>query len=331
MLGNELQRFGKFASGFKTVTLGCKDPKLRHVQSLRRQVFMFLDSPTQMLEVSFRVKHGHGSYMVYASSGQLKCFECGEVGHKRFACPHRRQAPTDGEAAAPETPAADKAAEGAGGPGSDDVAPGDGSDVAGTADAGGVAADRGVADAAAGDAVEEGDEGDVEKQSQSEQQQVPAPVESNSECVGAKAQSQSGITEEVASTSITRDPIGITSAGQGGGLFTSQASCASEDMEYDSESDTVSIGEINLSTDLFSLEEIDRFLNETFKRSVKVTDYFKDTEKFIRSVAVLKRLVGFDLLDKKKRYRLKKHITTLRKEKGRRTSKRIRTSNDHDT
>ncbi|TDH11029.1 hypothetical protein EPR50_G00081900 [Perca flavescens] len=119
LLGNELQRFGKFASGFKTVTLGCKDPKLRHVQSLRRQVFMFLDSPTQTLEVSFRVKHGQGSYMVYASSGQLKCFECGDVGHKRFACPHRQQAPTAGEAAAPETPAADEA----GGPGADDVAP----------------------------------------------------------------------------------------------------------------------------------------------------------------------------------------------------------------
>ena len=39
-LKNELCRFGKFASGFKTVSLGCKDPKLKHVQSLRRQVFM---------------------------------------------------------------------------------------------------------------------------------------------------------------------------------------------------------------------------------------------------------------------------------------------------
>ena len=91
LLENELRRFGKFASGFKTVSLGCKDPKLKHVQSLRRQVFMFLDSPTQTLEVSFRVKHGDGSYMVYASSGQLKCFECGDVGHKRYTCPHKQQ------------------------------------------------------------------------------------------------------------------------------------------------------------------------------------------------------------------------------------------------
>ncbi|KAK2902533.1 hypothetical protein Q8A73_012279 [Channa argus] len=92
LLENELRKFGKFASGFKTVNLGCKDPKLKHVQSLRRQVFMFLDSSTQTLDVSFRVKHGDGSYMLYASSGNMKCFECGDVGHKRLACPHKQQA-----------------------------------------------------------------------------------------------------------------------------------------------------------------------------------------------------------------------------------------------
>ena len=95
MLEQELRRFGKFASGIKTVSLGCKDPKLKHVQSLRRQVFMFLDSRTQTLEVSFRVKHGVGSYMVYASSGQMKCFECGDVGQREAALlrPTRRHSP----------------------------------------------------------------------------------------------------------------------------------------------------------------------------------------------------------------------------------------------
>lgn len=58
----ELKRFGRFASGFRAVSLGCRDAKLKHVQSLRRQLFMFLDSPTQTLDVSFCVKHeqGHG-------------------------------------------------------------------------------------------------------------------------------------------------------------------------------------------------------------------------------------------------------------------------------
>lgn len=30
-------------------------------------------------------------FMVYASSGQLNCFGCGDVGHKRVTCPHMKQ------------------------------------------------------------------------------------------------------------------------------------------------------------------------------------------------------------------------------------------------
>ena len=95
-LERELKRFGKFASNLRSVALGCKDEKLKHVQSLRRQVFMFLNCPTQTLDVSFRVRHEEGFYMVYASSGNVKCFECGESGHKRVACPQRRHAAPPG-------------------------------------------------------------------------------------------------------------------------------------------------------------------------------------------------------------------------------------------
>jgi hypothetical protein len=113
---------------------------------------------------------------------------------------------------------------------------------------------------------------------------------------------------------------------EGKGMLNSQASCEGEDMEYDSESDTVSsIGEAsNRNTDLYSLEEINNFLDVTFKKSVRLNDYFSDTEKFIRSVDVLKRLVGFNLLDEKKRFRLKKHITILRKAKKGKTAKKTK-------
>ncbi len=52
---------------------------------------MFLDLPTQTLKVSFRVKYSEGSYMVYVSSGQMKYFECGDVGHKCLASLHKLQ------------------------------------------------------------------------------------------------------------------------------------------------------------------------------------------------------------------------------------------------
>ena len=53
---------------------------------------MFLNSPTLTLEVSSRVKHQEGFHMAYASSGNRKCFERGDVGHKRITCPHKQRA-----------------------------------------------------------------------------------------------------------------------------------------------------------------------------------------------------------------------------------------------
>uniref|UniRef100_A0A8C2WXR4 CCHC-type domain-containing protein n=1 Tax=Cyclopterus lumpus TaxID=8103 RepID=A0A8C2WXR4_CYCLU len=40
------------------------------------------------LDVSFRVKHGDGHYMLYATTSSIKCFKCGGARHKRDACPH---------------------------------------------------------------------------------------------------------------------------------------------------------------------------------------------------------------------------------------------------
>ncbi len=84
----ELTRFGKMASAVKTIHFGCKSAELKHVLSFRR----FLSSPTKTLDVSFRVTCGESSYMVYASTDNLRCFECGDIGHKRFSCPHKQRA-----------------------------------------------------------------------------------------------------------------------------------------------------------------------------------------------------------------------------------------------
>ncbi|KAI7804072.1 hypothetical protein IRJ41_023705 [Triplophysa rosa] len=87
----ELMRFGKIASPVKTVPLGCKNAALKHVISFRRHVYMFLNSQERTLEVSFRVTHGKDSFMVYASTENMRCFECGDLGHKRFTCPHKNE------------------------------------------------------------------------------------------------------------------------------------------------------------------------------------------------------------------------------------------------
>ncbi|GAA6073309.1 uncharacterized protein LOC108179569, partial [Tachysurus ichikawai] len=52
---------------------------------LRRHVFMFLNQ--QEMDVSFRVVYEGRSFMLYASTGHMKCFECGKL-----VCPHKAQA-----------------------------------------------------------------------------------------------------------------------------------------------------------------------------------------------------------------------------------------------
>ena len=58
--------------------------------SFGRQVFFFLNNADQTLDpLTFCCRHGESLYVAFASSDSLRCFECGDIGHKRFACPPR--------------------------------------------------------------------------------------------------------------------------------------------------------------------------------------------------------------------------------------------------
>lgn len=41
--------------------------------------------------ISFRVLYERKAYVIHASTGSMKCFECGDIGHKKHACPHKAQ------------------------------------------------------------------------------------------------------------------------------------------------------------------------------------------------------------------------------------------------
>lgn len=75
MLEKELNHFGKFASRFKNVHLGCKDSRLQHVQVFWEMAFIYLNDPAQTLKVSFNVKYENVCYAIRASSGCMKCCE----------------------------------------------------------------------------------------------------------------------------------------------------------------------------------------------------------------------------------------------------------------
>lgn len=345
-LEQELKRFGRFASGFQTVSLGCKDAKLKHVQSLRRQVFMFLDSPTQTLDVSFRVKHEEGFYMVYASSGNMKCFECGDVGHKKIMCPHRQLA---------AGPAVDDSGEGVSGQQALNVAAPPARGEAAVAPAEAAPLVRGEAALVSAEAVSivrgeaavdpagavppaRGETAlskeDAAPSVRGEVGVSPADATALVWSVVSDRMTTTKPTERVeagpaVSTAQNGDDMRsselgvecVVASGEGGveeQQCRTPAGCYgndTNDMECDSDSDNVSVADsVSQNADLYSLEEIVAFLDDTFGKKVNVGEYFPDVEKFIRSAMTLQKVVGLDLLDGKKRYRLKKHVTGLRKQ-----------------
>ncbi len=88
----ELSRYGQVMSKIKMVSLGCKSAKLKHVVCHRRQVYMILKDPTRELHLSFSFKVEGYSYVVFATSENMKCFGCGAEGHLIRSCLERRGA-----------------------------------------------------------------------------------------------------------------------------------------------------------------------------------------------------------------------------------------------
>ncbi|KAJ8377121.1 hypothetical protein SKAU_G00077010 [Synaphobranchus kaupii] len=66
---------------------------------------------------------------------------------------------------------------------------------------------------------------------------------------------------------------------------------------------------------LYSFEQINKFLDETKGRGVTLDDFFPDLDKFVASALSVQRRVGFDALSKQKRFRLKKYVTAIRNDK----------------
>lgn len=264
-----LVRYGKFASAIKMVPLRCKNAALKHVMSFRRQVFMFLNEPE--LDISFRVWHEGKAYMVYANSGSMKCFECGDVGHKRMACPHKAE--NSEETAGP----------------SDAVDVANGSETAKQSHAGETSDAQIHSDKQTDVVVDYNGDDDNESTEKGEKSGV---ADQNK-----KAEVHGTVDGEVAGTS------GCVEMYEG-----------KEIRDDESVSDISEIGSQVLE-DTYTLQEINNFLDATFGKVVEVTDFFPDTDKFIGSVLSLQKTVSYEALDKKKRFRLKKMITRLRKDK----------------
>lgn len=283
-----LASYGKLASPIKMISLGCKNEALKHVLSFRRQVFMFLNEPE--LNVSFRLWHEGKSFLLYASTGSMKCFECGDIGHKKVACPHKVQANENTEQHA-------------------------------------VDRDRDISS----NVVEEQPRVMNEMHDSDVTGSGSGNIRSNDRPTVSIIQNNEA--EEIVGND---DEVIAEASGVGVEIMigekeieqqfeNSQGLDMSNDngfMDDDACSDISDIGS-QVMGDLYTLQEINDFLDETFGKVIEVEDFFPDMDKFIASVVLLQKTVSLDELSKQKRFRLRKHITKLRKGKSR-TCKKVK-------
>ncbi len=88
-LAQMLERYGKLVSPIKMIQIGCKSPLLKHVVSFRRFVFMVLKDNNEELDLTFNFKHGEFNYAIFATTNNMRCLSCGELGHFVRACPRK--------------------------------------------------------------------------------------------------------------------------------------------------------------------------------------------------------------------------------------------------
>ena len=82
---NKLSSFCKLVSPIRPIPLGIKNPKLSHIMSFRRQVYVLIEAnitPPSYISLS----NNGVNYRVFLSTESPKCFNCGEVGHLSNAC-----------------------------------------------------------------------------------------------------------------------------------------------------------------------------------------------------------------------------------------------------
>ncbi|CAM4657331.1 unnamed protein product [Lepidochelys olivacea] len=94
-----LSTLGKPISVLSPLSLGCKDPALRHVLSFRRQVQLQLPPAAwdgEALEGSYLIPYQGTHYRVHYSTGEAWCYLCRAMGHVQRDCPLARQGEASG-------------------------------------------------------------------------------------------------------------------------------------------------------------------------------------------------------------------------------------------
>ena len=352
----ELGRFGKFAGTMKMIPLGCKNANLRHILSFRRQIYMFLNPDSPTLDLTFRVRHGESSFVVFASTDSLRCFECGDVGHKKRSCPHKRSENASSEGQNKQ--AGEDTSTGSDNPnnvvpnivvredgekqgenGNEEVpsemaasrpnAPGGGESVEpeaqpprvaqiedpleGTSEYTTFVLDSGKRKNIQNSQYDSGQiterkKGRVEKEFSAEEVIKKANK-------GSDSKINESVLSDVCATVTVEEQEDITDVDCEVGFGNSESVCTQDDEGEISDSSELSVSMISQEGDntLYSLDEINNFLDATKGKAVNVSNFFPDGEKFVRSSTQIMCNASMAELSTQKRFRLKKLCTAVRK------------------
>lgn len=241
---------------------------------------MFLTSPERTLEISFRVNNGENSYMLYASTDNLKCFECGNLGHKRFSCPNKK---VDNEQRLPVDSTESEPSK------NNDST--DAVEITTTPQMPVTEKKRPSERVIGHNEVSESDDDAEDEQAG---------------CSYAVVRLLSEV-EDVVSESVTdAQAVEEGSVDELDGV----SQCTDDNMnEQWFEGEEMSKV---MKEDLYTVAQISGFLDETKGKKVEVSDFFPDLDKFIASVMWARRHSSYEELSQQKHFRLKKHITAIR-------------------
>lgn len=95
VLSQTLSRYGKLVSQIKNIAITSKSPRVKHILSFRRFVYMVLKDNND-LDLTLNVKVEDFNYVICATTTTRKCFGCGLSGHLVRACPEKCVNPKNG-------------------------------------------------------------------------------------------------------------------------------------------------------------------------------------------------------------------------------------------
>jgi len=310
-----LARYGKILMPIKMIPLGVKNPDLKHVMSFRRQTFMILNPEFQNLDISVKITLTGKDYKIFISTDSMKCFSCGVFGHTKQKCPTNKV--TEQSETESNLPLGQ---------------------VASTSENTDQDVDRNKTDLDVSVSLSKDEENPRVHTVNSLSVEAEKCLVNTSECdnvssgaeIAGEGTSDPVRPSELAEVGESRDSRASDGLSQGDmDQLTEGGETQPDNNDSDSEGSEIvdyltdvcsqeSSAEKQLSPQMkppyYTVQQINEFLDSTFnQRKPRLEKHFSNLRLFVDSCVIAMRKASLEELDQPKRYRLKKHVSAVKK------------------